>query len=668
MPVKQLRQLVEWLQLRMYQPDVDTERDRWRKDLMVMLSLIWIPAATLVTIIAVVEWVKGDFNFRSTAGAVSYLAVITFGFHRSLRRRTPTPFALCMALPLHLILLPVFFLHGCSFIDKGQPYPFLVIACASLVVQLLVPDPVWVRNASLAYVMVTANGMLLAENFFQDSESMHCMEEYRGVPRGVSFVVMCLAYTVLLGLAAYSAQALAGQAAARDLAALGRVVAQPAARAAAAQAGGRYAVHGQDLPMVVAALETVTQRISVWPRLFCHVPHVTEDVTVLEDCVRRIAELTEEGAMQGSARRVPHTFSSPLFRSATSLAEQSPTAPPRVCFPMCDDLSHPVTCLTQSCDGISEQPSLMHDGSCESERFGCEATKQLTPGVPRTQREFPYGPATLRLRAGFGRECDAVAAPKVSGTFDWFADAANDDFVSAGGSLYNMTCRTTAANLTTHERAIVESMISKSCFEDEVKENEAIPVDIDAGVGDQLTFMINGGLYFLPGVDNPDDYTPERLSSYEYQKSCLPLTAKAWDGVSDECTFRLTKRVLPVWSFTIQFRCSVLPPEDLPALRCVMGGLQVHHALLMERTRRKRGTTDFVKKCKSVLAFHFVPGCGALACNMTVIAITYVPRLIGAIMPRFGSIGAHDVAETATRTRRYLREVESGDDGEPHAV
>eukprot|EP01062_Namystynia_karyoxenos_P057321 TRINITY_DN482_c0_g2_i1.p1 TRINITY_DN482_c0_g2~~TRINITY_DN482_c0_g2_i1.p1 ORF type:complete len:737 (+),score=190.58 TRINITY_DN482_c0_g2_i1:97-2307(+) len=712
------RRGLQAIQEHMYLDD-DSDRDRWRKDLAIRLALVWIPSALFVTLFAVVQCALGEFNLRSTIGACIYTGITCAGCHTSYRRRSTVAFALSMALPLHLILLPIFYIHGCSFIDRGQPYPFLVIACASLVVQIFVREPTWVRNASIAYVLVTANAMLLAENFFEPS-GMDCLDEYQGVPRGVSFIVMCISYTLLLVLATCAASAI-------DRAVISAVGPAPAVHVAAR--GGLRRRHSlpssaapptAELRRSVETLQCLAQRLRLWPRLLPDVQHVCEDMQAMEDCVTAISHQTgvpltwrhsgrppvvprpphRGGPILGSVQTLAPHGASPmrdhgLRRSVQFDADDAVSPQYAVPEEQCDLTTgglHSCECISaatlsearpaerghgmrgrrrvppdgdSSCGEVSGSDGGGWDARGDSPVFG-EVQESPEPSPQRYRVDtFPYGPPR-QLPGGFGRACTPIAAPKYTGTWDWWLDPEHEHFVSGGGSLFYMTCRSSGEHLSPHERALVEGCINVSSFQNEAEENGALRIDFETGENAHFTFMQTAGVYFIPGV-RPGDYSPELLSSFEYQRSCLPGSTKAWDNVPEKSTFRITKRVLPVWSFTIQFLVSVFPQDQLHKLSVHMGGLEPHFALLMERTRRNKTAQDFVKKAKSLLIFHYVPGCGALAVNHTVLAVTYVPRVIAAIMHRLGAIGAHDVAETATRTRRYLREVESGDEGEGSA-
>ena len=74
----------------------------------------------------------------------------------------------------------------------------------------------------------------------------------------------------------------------------------------------------------------------------------------------------------------------------------------------------------------------------------------------------------------------------------------------------------------------------------------------------------------------------------------------------DQHTFRFTKNVIPyVYDLTIQFRIHELPKEILPSLSEI-DNLQIHKALLMERTKRDRTRVDSIWEVKSLFTLHKV--------------------------------------------------------------
>eukprot|EP01064_Diplonema_japonicum_P026378 TRINITY_DN37799_c0_g1_i1.p1 TRINITY_DN37799_c0_g1~~TRINITY_DN37799_c0_g1_i1.p1 ORF type:complete len:368 (+),score=37.08 TRINITY_DN37799_c0_g1_i1:55-1158(+) len=239
----------------------------------------------------------------------------------------------------------------------------------------------------------------------------------------------------------------------------------------------------------------------------------------------------------------------------------------------------------------------------------------------------------------------------------WNLDESVRDKLEEGFALFGFSCKA-GTNLTTEEIRLFSLAINKTAFNDEELENKALKIDMkNLGTMRNAIYFLTRALYILPCVDI-DKITLETFVTPEYHKACQISSTKVWDDCKargDYDTFRITKPVIPwVFKMTVQFRCSEIAEEDLNDLRPLLNGLQVHKALLLERTKRDKGSVDMTKKCKSLLIFHRLPDDrGVLCSNPTFIINTSIPKFLASIMDKVGSIGAAEVAESATKSRLF---------------
>merc|ERR550534_2279875 len=122
------------------------------------------------------------------------------------------------------------------------------------------------------------------------------------------------------------------------------------------------------------------------------------------------------------------------------------------------------------------------------------------------------------------------------------------------------------------------------------------------------------------------------MAKYDYMNQCQPKSCNVWQPrkdyeQEDDQTFRFTKNVIPyVYDLTIQFRIHELPKEILPSLSEI-DNLQIHKALLMERTKRDRTRLDSTRKVKSIFMMHKLDN-GLLISHITGVANTSIPTII----------------------------------------
>eukprot|EP01062_Namystynia_karyoxenos_P049508 TRINITY_DN3793_c1_g1_i1.p1 TRINITY_DN3793_c1_g1~~TRINITY_DN3793_c1_g1_i1.p1 ORF type:complete len:499 (+),score=164.49 TRINITY_DN3793_c1_g1_i1:72-1568(+) len=274
---------------------------------------------------------------------------------------------------------------------------------------------------------------------------------------------------------------------------------------------------------------------------------------------------------------------------------------------------------------------------------------------PRHKRELPGGVC--------GSLPDACVCRCVS-TWDFTAAPDNVEHLKQGGALF-ACCPGPGSILQDTERGIISTFINMSVFEDEVRDNGVLPVDMDSE--EDLAahiFLLSKTMYLLPPcVDSSALADVDLFSSYEFQKATQPSGAKVFepdkvrdrDGRAVKHTFCVTKPIIPwVLSITTQFRVSHVPADQLHTLSALCDGLPVHRALLLERTKQDRGQ-DATKRAKQVLLLHDVPGGGVAVATVAFSIFTQLPSVARRLIDKVGAKGAEEVQDTAQRTRKWFR-------------
>eukprot|EP01062_Namystynia_karyoxenos_P069896 TRINITY_DN65316_c0_g1_i1.p1 TRINITY_DN65316_c0_g1~~TRINITY_DN65316_c0_g1_i1.p1 ORF type:complete len:425 (+),score=103.89 TRINITY_DN65316_c0_g1_i1:74-1276(+) len=261
---------------------------------------------------------------------------------------------------------------------------------------------------------------------------------------------------------------------------------------------------------------------------------------------------------------------------------------------------------------------------------------------------------------GTGVPRDKRSKPKVMGKWDFTTDPKVVEFLRDGGSCYAFHC-SPGTSVGAPEKRMIGAIINLSGFADETRENHVPCIDLcnTRDLADHI-FMLNKACYVLPKPITTADLTAGILASTTYQKACqgdgTTVWAdgdKGWERAAN--TFRITKTIIRfILSITVQFRCSDLPPAALPELSALIDGLQVHSAILLERTKRDPRQQDATKKVKSVLLMHQLDGGGVLVANVTCAAQASLPGVVARMVDKLGSLGAAEVADTCDRTRKYL--------------
>eukprot|EP01061_Rhynchopus_euleeides_P047207 TRINITY_DN935_c0_g1_i1.p1 TRINITY_DN935_c0_g1~~TRINITY_DN935_c0_g1_i1.p1 ORF type:complete len:638 (+),score=181.87 TRINITY_DN935_c0_g1_i1:246-2159(+) len=288
---------------------------------------------------------------------------------------------------------------------------------------------------------------------------------------------------------------------------------------------------------------------------------------------------------------------------------------------------------------------------------GEEAAAPRCPSVKEVEEEAeaPAGPVcTFDFPPDFGSDVPVESKAKVVYTWNVLDDEDSVKKIGLGGSTYYFTFLK-GTHLTRHNLEMCSKLMNLTSFGNEAAENHVPFVDplSEHDMNDYI-FMLNKAVYLLPPFVDMSMLTTSLLVDKDYQAKCQPGGPKIMDTTEAD-TFRFKKTIIwPVYSLTIQFKVSVVDPKHYPALSSLQEGLPVHHALLLERTKRNKMAEDLIRKAKSILLYHKTPGGTILVTNVTTAAATSVPAIVASVVDKLGSMGAKDVAETATRTRKYF--------------
>ena len=263
--------------------------------------------------------------------------------------------------------------------------------------------------------------------------------------------------------------------------------------------------------------------------------------------------------------------------------------------------------------------------------------------------------SVVSLPKGIGHFKSTECQPKLLSEWN-FRSRENDQHLAAGGSLYNFVCAP-GSRLPTTVVTMISKFIHLSGLSEDIQRDHPHSVDMfNEKELDAHIFIFNKAQYVFPDPLKPEYFTPEFLSSVEYQRNCQPGNPTIWTNVTEVDTFRMTRTLIPfIFNVTVQLQVSIVDKSHWSSLsEYVNDKLPVHHALLIERTKRNWNRTDSTRLVKSILLFHTPPDGGILVTSITAIANTALPTVVGKIINSFGSSGAAEVAETAENTRKYM--------------
>jgi len=264
-------------------------------------------------------------------------------------------------------------------------------------------------------------------------------------------------------------------------------------------------------------------------------------------------------------------------------------------------------------------------------------------------------------------QCDCEGHSLMT-SMDFLTDPSHLEVLQTGKSLSSFDSFA-GHDANDRQKFVLDRIMNLSYYADEEKDNNVPRIDVnDPEDSYNYTMCIQRSMWLLPDV-NIDDITPEVLATYDYMKRCQPESCNVWKPgkdfeAEDDHTFRFTKNVIPyVYDLTIQFRIHELSQETLAKLSEI-DNLEIHKALLMERTKRDRTRIDSTRKVKSVFMIHKVDN-GLLISHITGVANTSIPTIVAGLLSNFYEMVATEVAETAHLTRKYWKEKSSDTFNEP---
>lgn len=226
--------------------------------------------------------------------------------------------------------------------------------------------------------------------------------------------------------------------------------------------------------------------------------------------------------------------------------------------------------------------------------------------------------------------------------------------LSEGATLFDFYC-TTGNRLFSGARQLVDIIVNVSGFNDEVKENASIKININSPSEASLyTIILTKVAYILPDIDL-ELLSPQLIASDRYQKACVPGDPYVWPDMPDNQTFRITKVIISyIYSMTIQLRVSeVTKKEDLEKINKI-DNIKYDKVFVLERTKRNTSTADATAKVKSIIAYKKVNG-GIYMNNTTVVLNTNLPSFLTPFVDKLGHFGASESAQTAIQTRNFFK-------------
>ncbi|KAJ9463301.1 aspartate aminotransferase [Diplonema papillatum] len=264
-------------------------------------------------------------------------------------------------------------------------------------------------------------------------------------------------------------------------------------------------------------------------------------------------------------------------------------------------------------------------------------------------------PTVTRLTKDFSARIplSGKVATKSVKTFRFFDDPSNLVQLENGTAFYTFACMPGTA-LSKQDKDLISRTINLTAFPAD-HEDFVANIDMEDPVELRNIFMLTKAMYVLPQV-SIDLLNPALLANIQYQNACEPGTCKVWEDCTEPDTFRITKTIVRgIYKMTVQFKCTLLPPEVFPSLEVVCDGLAIDKAILLERTKRDRTRADdSTKKVRSLLLYHSLGSGGVVVTNFTCVANTSIPSLVARLADKLGWAGASEVGETAQKTRDYL--------------
>lgn len=245
-----------------------------------------------------------------------------------------------------------------------------------------------------------------------------------------------------------------------------------------------------------------------------------------------------------------------------------------------------------------------------------------------------------------------------------------------GNTLTYLAMLKSLNTLTQDEWRILKTVAPLSSFQNQKAENNVDVPNLDKETPQDLLredpslnrfkAIILKSSYLMPGVRS-EQISPELMASNKYQESCQPGFPKktsimSIDQTKYPTTFRINKEVFKIflvpYRITIQMKASEIRDQDtLKKLADLDNGTPISKAILLERTRADSSKSDGSKVVKSLQIYRDVKG-GVLVQNYTAVLNDQLPGgILSSVITYFGGKNAADEsAETANRTRSYLRQ------------
>lgn len=226
--------------------------------------------------------------------------------------------------------------------------------------------------------------------------------------------------------------------------------------------------------------------------------------------------------------------------------------------------------------------------------------------------------------------------------------------LSKGDALYGFKCFL-GDTATADDIRLMSPFINLSSFANEVAENNVPHVDFsDKKHLKKFTIIISKAMYLIPGLEK-EDVDAAYWASREYCEACIANVTK-FEDCAEASTFRMHKPLVRfIFSLVVQLKITEIKDPKVIRSLAQVDGFVPCRALLYERTKRDKTKVDMTVKVKSILLFQQVPG-GMLVSNVAAVFNSSIPGIISAIINNFGSSGAGETEEVASRTRKHIQQ------------
>lgn len=335
----------------------------------------------------------------------------------------------------------------------------------------------------------------------------------------------------------------------------------------------------------------------------------------------------------------------------------NPTVTPRSGIDSADLQS----CIESLIDPGEEQGGGGAPGGGVSPLMVCHSCRSSTPPTSPP----PHGG---RVPADLAQQCPEVSeAPFIvrgtesisSCSFDFLRSAdlaAHLAFLRRGGTLFAHASGK-GSDLLSEDLEFLRMTVNLSAFGDEQRQNGCPALDpYNVAERSPLTFILAKAMFLMPPPLDLSHMNVDLFTSRDYRRFCEPA-AKIHEPLPQDGSgfLRITKAVVPMYSLTVQWRVTEIHCEaERRRLSALCGGVQVHRAILMERTKRDPTKRDKIVKVKNIHMFHRLAGGGMLCVSTTSLVARSLPGILSGMIVKLGPAAAQDYSETATNMRRYV--------------